>query len=388
MSAQRHHFATAVASPEVRHAPAWLLDVEPSPRRALHGDAHADVCVIGLGGSGLACVEELLRLGRSVVGIDASSIGGRAAGRNGGFLLGGMARFHHDARLVLGRERARELYRLTLAEIDRLVADLPGVVRQTGSVRLAASDAEREDCDAQLAAMVEDGLPVERWVGHDGDGLFFPRDASFHPLGRCLAVARHVEAQGATLFEHSPALAIAGDLVETPHGRVRCEGVIVAVDGSLERVLPELGTRVRTARLQMIGTAPLEAVRFPRPVYARWGLDYWQQVPDRRVMLGGRRDAGGEGEWTTEALPSDAVQRELERMLREDLGIDAAITHRWAAGVAYTDDALPVLEEVRPGVWATGAYSGTGNVVGSLCGRAAARLACGERSEVVEVLRG
>jgi len=43
---------------------------------------------------------------------------------------------------------------------------------------------------------------------------------------------------------------------------------------------------------------------------------------------------------------------------------------------------------VRPGVWAAGGYSGTGNVIGALCGRAAARLACGGTAEVAELLRG
>ncbi|HET7274236.1 MAG TPA: FAD-dependent oxidoreductase, partial [Longimicrobiaceae bacterium] len=57
---------------------------------ALHGDVEADVCVIGLGGSGLSCARELLDMGQRVVGLDARSVGGGAAGRNGGFLLAGL----------------------------------------------------------------------------------------------------------------------------------------------------------------------------------------------------------------------------------------------------------------------------------------------------------
>ena len=59
--------------------PVWQYPGWPEPP-ALHGDAGADVCVIGLGGSGLSCVGELLALGRSVVGLDAGPIGGGAAG--------------------------------------------------------------------------------------------------------------------------------------------------------------------------------------------------------------------------------------------------------------------------------------------------------------------
>jgi gamma-glutamylputrescine oxidase len=60
--------------------------------------------------------------------------------------------------------------------------------------------------------------------------------------------------------------------------------------------------------------------------------------------------------------------------LREVIGVSAPITHRWAGVVGYTEDGLPIFEEVRPRVWALGAYSGTGNVVGAICGRAAAQM--------------
>ena len=64
---------------------------------ALEGDARADICVVGLGGSGLAAVGAALDAGASVVGIDAGPVAGGAAGRNGGFLLAGCALFHHAA---------------------------------------------------------------------------------------------------------------------------------------------------------------------------------------------------------------------------------------------------------------------------------------------------
>jgi glycine/D-amino acid oxidase-like deaminating enzyme len=66
--------------------------------------------------------------------------------------------------------------------------------------------------------------------------------------------------------------------------------------------------------------------------------------------------------------------------------VRAPITHRWAATVSYSTSGLPLLEEVRPGVMATGAYSGTGNVLGAVCGRGAARLALGRRAEIAELL--
>ncbi|HEX2203419.1 MAG TPA: FAD-binding oxidoreductase [Longimicrobium sp.] len=359
---------------------------EALPR--LEGDVEADVCVVGLGGSGLTCIGALLGLGRTVIGIDAGAVGGGAAGRNGGFLLAGTSRFYHDAVAALGRERARALYAMTAAEIGRIAAETPEAVRRVGSLRIAASAEEEADCRAHREALRADGFPAEAYEGPEGRGMLIPTDAAFHPLRRCRALARAALAGGARLFEHAPAVEIGAGFVRTPAGRVRCGRTVVAVDGGLDRLVPALAGRVRTARLQMVATAPLSEIRFPRPVYMRWGYEWWQQLPDGRIALGGFRDRAGEGEWTHDAGPSEPVQGMIERFLRESLGVDVPITHRWAASVGYTADGMPVLEEVQPGVWATGGYSGTGNVVGALLGRAAAELAVEGHSEIAAPFLG
>lgn len=347
----------------------------------------ADVCVVGLGGSGLACVAEARAAGLTVVGIDAGTVAGGAAGRNGGFLLAGTYHFYHDAVQALGRDRARALYRATIGQIERMWEETPDAVRLVGSLRIADTVAEEEDCRQQMEAMLRDGLPVEWYDGVEGRGLLIPTDGSFQPLRRCRTLAARVSDGGAELFEHTPALALRGGEVVTPAGRISCETVLVTVDGRMDRVVPELAGRVRTARLQMLATAPDRTIRIPRPVYARWGYEYWQQLLDGRITLGGFRDAGGEGEWTEEAAPSREVQTRLETFLRERIGSRAEVMHRWAASVGYTADGMPVLEEVRPRVWAAGGYSGTGNVVGALCGRALAQLAATGESALAELFR-
>lgn len=366
------------------NVPVWD-DTPWTPLPALEGDVETDVCVVGLGGSGLTAVHELLALGARVVGLEAGTVAGGAAGRNGGFLLAGTAMFYHDAVAVLGRERARRLYELTLLEMDRITAQTPEHVRRVGSLRIASSEAEWEDCLEQLRAMTMDGLDAQLYSGPEGRGLLFPHDGTFQPLARCRALACQVRASGAQLFENSPALTLVGNEVVTPNGRVRCGAVVVAVDGRLETLLPELAGRVRTARLQMLATAPTDEVSLPRPVYLRDGYEYFQQLPDGRITLGGFRDAGGDAEWEGTGRPSEGVQGRLERFLRDDLGVLAPITHRWAAPVGYTENGLPVLAEVRPKLWAIGGYSGTGNVVGALLGRLAARLAVGVTAPEAEL---
>src|SRR5690606_29147541 len=243
----------------------------------LAGDTTADLCVIGLGGSGLAAVKEGLRRGLDVIGLDAGTVAGGAAGRNGGFLLAGLAAFHHQAREDLGLERAGELYRETLAELARMRAASPSLIRRTGSLRIADDAAELEDCRAQFEAMTADGLPVERYSGPEGDGLMFPLDCVFEPLDRCRSLAAEVLAAGARLHEGSRVTDFTAKTVLTPGGSVSCEALVVAVDGGLELLVPELSGRTRTARLQMLATAPLPRRLLTMPVYRRHGFEYYQQ---------------------------------------------------------------------------------------------------------------
>ena len=366
--------------------PVW--DDAPAAAYApLDGDAAADACVVGLGGSGLAAVHALLAQGRRVIAVDAGRVAGGAAGRNGGFLLAGLAAFHHDAVAAHGHARARTLYARTLDALDAMAAETPGAVRRVGSLRVAASPEEADDCRAHLAALVADGFPAAAYDGPEGRGLRIPSDGAFQPLARARALAARAAAAGARLHEETPVLDVSPGAVRTTRGTVRCDAVVVAVDGALERLLPELAGRVRTARLQMLATAPADDVRVPCPVYRRWGLDYWQQLPGGAIALGGGRDVGSEAEWTHDARPTAPVQAALDAVVRDVIGTRAAVTHRWAAAVGYATHGLPVLDMVRDGVWACGGYSGTGNVLGWLCGRAAARLAVGAPTADDEALR-
>ncbi len=100
--------------------PAWF-DVAPGPDVTVDppdGPTRADVVVVGLGASGLAACRHLASRGADVVGVDARGLAAGAAGANGGFLLAGLAMFHHDAVRRLGRRRAAAAYRWTLGQLE------------------------------------------------------------------------------------------------------------------------------------------------------------------------------------------------------------------------------------------------------------------------------
>lgn len=340
----------------------------------LDGDTTADVCVVGLGASGLAAARRLAERGADVVAVDRAGIAAGAAGRNGGFLLAGGARFHHEAVVGWGHDLATRLYRASLAELDRTADELGPQVRRVGSLRISASEQERRDIDRQRRALRHDGFAAEAYDGPEGTGVLVPTDAAVNPVARCRSAAAAAVAAGARLHAPAAVTSLEPAAVVIGDARVRADRTVVAVDGGLEWLLPELTPRVGTARLQMLATAPDPGVSLPRPVYRRWGYDYVQQLPTGEVLLGGCRDRHAAAEWGAPAVPSAQVQECLDAE-RSRLGITAAVTHRWAAHAAFTADALPVCEEVRPGVLAVGAYSGHGNLLGTLCARAAADAA-------------
>ncbi|HJQ43215.1 MAG TPA: FAD-binding oxidoreductase [Jatrophihabitantaceae bacterium] len=350
----------------------------------LREDVAADACVVGLGASGLAAVRSLADRGLSVIGVDAGRVGAGAAGRNGGFLLGGPALFLHDAIARWGEQAAVALYRETLNELEAVVADVgPEVVQRTGSIRLVGlpgdpvdaaemEDRAREtaDCAEHAAVLRAHGFAVEDYDGPLGAGIFLPDDAAMNPALRVVRTANRL-ARAARLFENSPVSEVRSGAVTTTRGVVRAPIIVVAVDGRLEVMLPQLSGRVRTARLQMLASAPITAGRLPCPVYGRWGYDYAQQTADGRIFAGGGRDRFVDDEWTTDTAPTEPVQRHIEHVAERMAGSAVDVTHRWAASVGFTGDGRPLCVEVDDGVFAVGGYNGTGNLVGPITVRAA-----------------
>lgn len=352
---------------------AWDATDDPGPTvpvTPLPGALTVDVCVVGLGASGAAAALRAAERGASVVALDAVGIAAGAAGRNGGFLLAGGARFHHAAVATWGPHLAGAIYRASLEELDRAELDTPDAVRRVGSLRIAANERELEDCVAHLTALRSDGFPAEPYEGPEGTGLLVPTDAAFHPLRRTRMLARSAADAGARLHAPVRVHELGDGRVVTDTGVVTAGRTVVAVDGGLEELLPELADTVRSARLQMLATAPASTVQLSRPVYRRWGYDYLQQLPTGEILLGGCRDRFAPAEWGQPAVPSAEVQGCLDREL-DRLGISAAVTHRWAGRSAFTPDELPVCTEVRPGVGVVGAYSGHGNLLGTWCARRA-----------------
>jgi gamma-glutamylputrescine oxidase len=360
----------------------WLEEPRvPFPRRRLKG--RAEVAVIGGGVTGCSCALALAERGVRVRLHEAREIAGGASGRNGGFALRGAAMPYDELRGAVGPGRARSLMTLSEHGLDRLAALAGDAFRRVGSLRLAWDQAERGALRREHDALHADGFAVE-WVDDLAapldrlahGAIAHPVDGAIHPARWVRRLARHAAEAGADIRE--------GDAVAVDE--LDADIVVVAGDGFTASLLPELAPVAVATRGQVLATEPLAELRYDRPHYARGGFDYWHQLPDRRLVLGGRRDASPETELSEEMEPTDRIQRELDCLLMELVGARPRVTHRWAGVWATTPDLLPLVGSVpgRETVWVAGGYSGHGNVLGLVCGELVARAILGERPVELE----
>jgi gamma-glutamylputrescine oxidase len=365
--------------------PYWLAEAS-EPLRSPILEGSVDVAVVGGGVTGLACALTLAEQGQRVRLHEARTIASGASGRNGGFALRGAAMPYDRGRKRLGPERAGALWRLTERTLDRMEVLAGDALRRVGSLRLAADEKEREALVAEHEALLEDGfasewidVPDGRLADRYAGALLHPRDGAMHPGRWIRRLASHAAEAGAELREHDRV-----DSIE----ELDAETVVVASDGYPAGLLPELDAVVQPTRGQVVVTEPLADRPYERPHYARNGFDYWHQLPDGRLVIGGRRDTDLESEWTAEEATTPEVQAALEELIAELVGYLPAITHRWSGIFGTTRDALPLVGRVpgQDGVWVSRGYSGHGNVLGLACGDLVAKAILGRPEPELEIL--
>jgi gamma-glutamylputrescine oxidase len=366
-------------------ADSFWLEEPFEPIQTERRNGRVDVAVVGAGVTGLSCALELAEGGRMVRVHEARTIASGASGRNGGFALRGGAMPYQSARDELGPERAKALWVLTEQTLDRMGGLAGDALRRVGSLRLAADEQERDELRAEYDALEADGFAAE-WIdvpsgaleGRYHAALLHPRDGALQPARWIRRLAGQAAAAGAELREHERV----GSL-----DALDADVVVVASDGYPSGLLPAIDEIVQPTRGQVIVTEPLSELLYGRPHYARHGFDYWQQLPDRRLVLGGRRDVDLEAEATPEEATTPEIQSALEQFAAELVGVAPTITHRWSGIFGSSPDELPLVGPVpgQDGVWVSRGYSGHGNVLGLACGRLVARAILGHGEPELEL---
>jgi gamma-glutamylputrescine oxidase len=365
------------------------------------GLLRADTAVIGAGICGLSAALELQRRGVDHVVIERHTPGSGASTRNAGFLMRGAAENYAAAIRLYGRDLARTVWRWTEETLQGLRVDrierLPSYQR-IPSCLLALTEEERDQLEASVALLREDGFAVE-WLTRGEDtawrcarplgGLLNPRDAAINSYELIRFLRDQVAApileqqEVAELLPDGPGLRL-----RTADAWVAARRVLLCTNAYAPLLLPQLAAAVAPRRGQMLALANT-GLRLDASYYANHGYEYFRQAADGTVVVGGARKQHAETEVGYEDCYTPQVQHDLEEFACRVLGLaraDLNVTSRWSGTMGFTPDWLPAIGPVpgpwQPGaVWFCGGFAGHGMSIGRRCAQAAvAALLDGEES--------
>jgi gamma-glutamylputrescine oxidase len=381
----------------------------------LQGAVDTEVAVIGAGITGTATALWLARAGIPVRVLEARSIAAGASGRNGGFIAYGTTALYSKTTQRYGREQARRFWAFTVRNhelIKSLIDELeqsgwPCSYRRNGSMKLALNEPELEQVIESTSLLNEDGwevqvvyrndLPVRLRNAYFG-GAYYPANGEFHPARFVTGLALLAQQAGAVFHSESQVIGLSpnedGILLQTPGGTVHARTLVLATNAWL----PELGALIGAnwlsscifpTRGQIIATEPVSELLFPCPCSADEGYQYWRQLPDGRLVVGGWRNRSFDSELQTyDETPNEEVQQHLDAFVHETLNLPQVnIVNRWAGIMGFTTDSLPLIGRLPgvPNCFIAGGYTGHGNAFALHAALLVSDLVQGRVNENVEL---
>jgi len=315
-------------------------------------DRRCDIAVVGAGIVGCTLARLLADAGLDTVLLEARHVAAGATGRNAGMVLTGLAEHYNRAVQTYGRDRAREAWALTVENRQRLVdwaGRLAVPVEHTGSLLLAVDEPEADDLQQSARLLAEDGFaahfeprdPLRRGFRA---ALLQPEDVAIDPLAFTVAMQAGSSAELLTECEvYAISRQNAELTVNARRATVHCQSVVLAVNAYAPLLDSYFADKVYPTRGQVLATAPLPPL-LERPGYADHGYEYFRQLSDGRLLLGGWRQ-----HYRSEEIGySDETTRPIQEGLESFLGrhfpdASAPITHRWAGVMGFSRDGLPLV---------------------------------------------
>jgi len=385
-----------------RYPASWYAEVTPAldPFPPLAGDVRADICVVGGGYTGLSAALHLAQAGADVVVVEAHRVGFGASGRNGGQVGSGQRLEQDMLERMLGDGPATRLWHLA-EDAKALVADLiathdiacdyrPGVVHADWTERGAEEtrayaeklrrDYEydliepltRDEMQALVGSAVYQGGTVDWGAGH------------LNPLAFALGIARAASAAGAHIHETTLVKKIvpgAKPVVVTDRGRVTADRVILAANGYLGGLVPQVAARVMPINNYIVATEPLgerAATVLTKDVAvadSKFVINYFRLSPDGRLLFGGGESYGYQFPEDIRALVRKPLLQVFPQLA------DVTLTHAWGGTLAITRTRLPYLGTPAPGLLSASGYSGHGVALATLAGRVLAEACRGDSAD-------
>lgn len=346
----------------------------------LQGRQETRVAVIGGGFAGLNTALGLAERGvRDVVVLEREQIGFGASGRNGGFVFGGYslgeAALHHQ----LGEERARRLFELTTAAVQRIRERaahyaIPCDVVDQGVIwanwfRDPDVLRKRQWLLADHYGVHWDWLPQEtlrEMVRSDRytDGLYERNALHLHPLNYAIGLAAAATGLGVRIHENSDVWRLRREnghwSIGTPQGELQAEHVVLACGGYLAGLRRRIDRAVLPIATYVMVTEPLgerldECLQTRAAIYdTRFAFDYYRPLPDTRLLWGGRISIRNRSPQAVRKLLVHDLLRVFPQL--KDVKIDYA----WSGLMSYARHQMPQIGSDGDGLWWAQAFGGHG----------------------------
>lgn len=388
----------------------WAAVTPPrAPSRPLNGEAAADVVIVGGGFTGLSTALHLRELGRSVVVVEAASVGWGASGRNSGQIIPTMTGVEPDAmRRAHGDvgERFAQLVSDSASGLFDLVRkyNIACDAEQTGWFQPAHSPGRVKLSAARVEAWARRGAPVRlldarqtaELIGSDAwhGGMLNASGGHINPLALARGLADVVVARGGQLYESTPANHFeqtpAGWVVTTPHGRVVADQIMLATNAYSDQFSPMLAPKLARS---MVPVVTWQMATQPQPDEIRAQiLSGRQAVSDThgdlrffrwdargRLVTGGALIIPFNGEKRLRLIVGQRLANIFPQMG------EPKFDFVWNGRIGMKADRMPRFHRLAPGLWAWAACNGRGVALSIALGRVFAKAIDGAKPEDLNV---
>jgi glycine/D-amino acid oxidase-like deaminating enzyme len=347
------------------------------------GKKNYDVVIVGAGISGLSTAFWLNKEDPTlkIAIVEKNRVGFGASGRNAGFITCGSV--EHFNRLISkhGLQEAVEIWKFAETNLnllrEHIIQDQSKEIefQKRGAYSLAAQENEFKELQNVAKTMGDLNIPVEifnadqvrknvgavNFVG----GIKYLDDAETNPFLLLELMQKHIKAD---LYEMTEAhryeeTSEGTRLLKTDNGDFECSMIIYCLNGYSPNLHPYFADKIYPTRAQILmmeSAAPF----MDGPCYANFYLDYFRQMPNGQLLIGGFRQL----EKTTEVGYSDhitdVIQNALHDFVKTYLPVlkDKKVTHRWSGVMGFSRDGQPMIGALPEDnqVYFAGGYTGHG----------------------------